>query len=136
MDTYNDFLSGKDIPTIRRLDYIVDDTDPIESGYLYAKFRNLTYLETYTDKDQSVSDRIKELDYIRGKRVTIPKLEWVNKWMTDHGKPVIFTDVNDYRAVGNDYEYYWCLRTKEQFEREEEEARQGISGRLPVTKNP
>ena len=44
---YNRFLKAEDIPTIRRLDYIVKDTDRFQSGKLYAALRKLVILNEY-----------------------------------------------------------------------------------------
>jgi hypothetical protein len=52
--------------------------------------------------------------------------------MVSHGKEVIFTDVDNWKAVGEDYHYFWNLRTEKDFAKEEAEARLGISGRKPV----
>ncbi len=48
--TYDRWLKAEDIPTIRRLDYIVKDTDGFESGKLYAALRNVA-LDSYADKE-------------------------------------------------------------------------------------
>ena len=127
---YNRFLRAEDIPTIRRLDYIVEDTDGFESGKLYAALRNMSNLNIYVDEE--IDEKHKQDSYERLKKVMIPKLEWVNQWMVSHGKEVIFTDVDNWKAVGEDYDYFWNLRTKKDFVKEEAEARLGISRRKPV----
>ncbi len=127
---YDDFVKGKDIPTIRRLDYIVQGTNNMESGYLYAALRNMSHLKIFNRLE--VTDERKEAEFNRYKIIFKEKLDWVNDWMTSHGRDIIFTDVNDWRAIGADYDYFWELRTKEQFEQEEADARAGKSGRKPV----
>ena len=127
--TYDRWLKAEDIPTIRRLDYIVENTDRFESGKLYAALRNLA-LEAYNDKE--LEESYKAAKFERFKGILIPKLEWVNQWMVSHGKEVIFTEVDNWKAVGEDYDYFWDLRTEKDFVKEEAEARLGISGRKPV----
>ena len=46
---YNSWFSGDNIPTVRRLDYVVSDTDGMESGFLYARLRKMTYLKDYNN---------------------------------------------------------------------------------------
>lgn len=128
---YNNFVKGKDIPTIRRLDYIVEGTDNMESGYLYAAFRKMTSLNKYNNPN--LTDNRKSAEFEFSKKRIQEQLNWVNDWMTTHNRDKIFTDVNDWRAIGADYDYYWELRTKEQFESEEADARAGKSGRNPVS---
>ena len=128
---YNRFLKAEDIPTIRRLDYIVEDTDGFESGKLYAALRNLITLNDFRITEYKTEEKLLE-EYKRMKRVYVPKLERVNQWMVSHCKEVIFTDVDNWKAVGEDYHYFWNLRTEKDFVKEEAEARLGISGRKPV----
>ena len=52
--------------------------------------------------------------------------------MIAHNKDVIFTDVNDWRAIGADYHYFWELRSKKRFVEEEANARLGLSDRTPL----
>ena len=127
---YNRFLRAEDIPTIRRLDYIVENTDGFESGKLYAVLRNLITLNDFRTEYKTEETLFEE--YKRTKRVFVPKLEWVNQWMEAHGKENIFTDLEDYRKIGEDYDYFWNLRTEKDFVKEEAEARLGISERKPV----
>ena len=127
---YNNFVEGNDIPTIRRLDYIVEGTDNMESGYLYAALRKMSYLKIYNSPE--ATDERKDAEFRSDEKFLKEKLDWVNSWMATHGREKIFTDVNDWRAIGADYDYYWELRTKEQFEREEADAKAGKSGRKPV----
>ena len=131
-DNVKTFLNGTDIPTIRRLDYIVHDTDPMESGYLYAALRNLALLGIYSDQDSDFSDDYIKEAYERVKPSLRPKLEWVNHWMEENGKEPFFTDYEDWKAVAKDYVYFWKLRTKRVFVEEEVTARRGESGRTPV----
>ncbi len=130
--SYSSWRSGKDIPTKRRLDYIIDDCDGMDTGRLYGAFRHLSPLNKYLDK--SLSDDDKDKIFAREECVTVPKLEWVNEWMAQHGKLPLFTDVHDWRAIAADYDYFWNLRTEEQFAQEEEAAKAGTSGRLPIEK--
>ncbi len=127
---YDSWLKAEDIPTIRRLDYIVEDTDRFQSGKLYAALRNLVTLNKY--RIDYKSDEILNEEFQKRKVIIIPKLERVNQWMVSHGKEVIFTDVDNWKAVGEDYHYFWNLRTEKDFVKEEAEARLGISGRKPV----
>jgi hypothetical protein len=129
--TYDRWLKAEDIPTIRRLDYIVEDTDGFESGKLYAALRNLVNLNHYRISEYNTEKMLLK-EYEKMKRVFIPKLEWVNQWMEAHNKEVIFTDIDDFRAVGLDYNYFWNLKTEKRFIKEEAEARLGISERKPV----
>ena len=127
---YDRFLKAEDIPTIRRLDYIVKDTDGFQSGKLYAALRNLVNLCRYNSHYKS--DEILNEEFQKRKIIIVPKLEWVNQWMEAHGKENIFTDLEDYRKIGKDYAYFWMLTTEKDFAKEEAEARLGISGRKPV----
>ncbi|MBQ5825339.1 MAG: hypothetical protein IIW48_11110 [Clostridia bacterium] len=127
---YNRFLKAEDIPTIRRLDYIVKDTDRFQAGKLYAALRKLVILNDYNSHYKS--EEIRKAEFEKSKFVVVPKLEWVNQWMQAHGKENIFTDLEDHRKIGKDYNYFWNLRTEKRFIKEEAEARLGISGRKPV----
>ncbi len=118
------------IPTIRIIDYIIDDVEGMETGRLYSAFRQLSFLNQYVEKEYN--DEKKNKVFEDEKCVTIPKLEWVNNWMNSFGKEALFTDVNDWRKIAADYDYYWNLRTKEQYEKEEKDAKEGKSGRRPV----
>ena len=129
--TYDSWLKAEDIPTIRRLDYIVEDTDGFQSGKLYAALRNLVTLNKYRIDYKSYE--ILNEEFQRRKFIIIPKLEWVNQWMKAHGKENIFTDVDSWKAVGEDYDYFWNLKTEKDFVKEEAEARLGISERKPVS---
>lgn len=131
MSKYDDFLNGSDIPTVRRLDYIVKDTDPMESGYLYAALRNLEMLTEFNDDRSSLSEA-HAAEFEEMKEYIAPKMEWVNEWMRTNGKDPFFTDPQDWRAVGADYDYFWRLRTKKKFIEEEVAARTGKSGRKPI----
>ena len=127
---YNRWLRAEDIPTIRRLDYVVKNTDGFESGKLYAALRNLTFLNKY--KRENMNDE-EMLEVFKEEKIVVsPKLEWVNEWMELHDLDVIFTDVNSWKAVGEDYNYFWNLKTEKDFIRQEAEARLGISKRKPV----
>ena len=130
MNEHGNFLNETDIPTVRRLDYIVKDTDPMESGYLYVALRKLTALG-YNDKEKTDNAYFKRA-YPLMKSKLIPQMEWVNQWMTAHGKEVIFTNMDDPDTITKDYDYYWGLRTQEQFVEEEAAARAGENGRTPV----
>jgi hypothetical protein len=98
---------------------------------LYAALRNLVILNNYRISEYNTEKMLLK-EYEKTKRVFIPKLEWVNQWMEAHNKEVIFTDINSWKAVGEDYDYFWNLRTEKDFVKEEAEARLGISGRKPV----
>ena len=128
--TYDEFLKAEDIPTIRRLDYIVKNTNRFEAGKLYAALRKMTTLNIYNNS--KFTEEKKNAEYEFKKKIMIPKLEWINQWMEAHSKEVIFTDVNSWKDVGEDYDYFWNLRTENDFVKEEAEARLGISGRKPV----
>lgn len=130
MEDVNSFAGGSNIPTVRRLDYMIKDTDPMESGYLYAAMRQLESLTLYLEP--GMSDEYKEEMYNRKREVVDSKLDWVNEWMRTNGKEEIFNDIEDWRRVAADYDYFWGLRTKQQFIEEEVEARLGKSGRTPI----
>ncbi|MGN1419078.1 MAG: hypothetical protein ACI4W6_07095, partial [Acutalibacteraceae bacterium] len=104
---YDDWLSGKDIPTIRRLDYIVEGTDNMESGYLYAAFRKMTFSFYNNPK---IEDEIKNNQFEFSKKRIKREIGWVNDWMIAHDRDIIFTDINDWRAIGADYDYFCELR--------------------------
>ena len=123
-------MTWKHSPTIRRMDYVVKGTDNMQSGFLYAQFRHLSFLSIYNNPN--LTDDRKAADFAAYKSVIIGKLIWVNDWMAANGRDPIFTDVNDWRAIGADYDYFWELRTEEQFAQEEADARAGLSGRKPV----
>lgn len=127
---YDKWLSGKDIPTVRRLDYIVEGTDNVESGFLYSALRKMSYLKDF--KDENLSEKIKEAEFNEYKIVLQDKLNWVNDWMSAHQRDKIFTDINDWKSIGDDYDYFWELRTEEQFQEEEAKARLGKSKRKPI----
>lgn len=127
---YNEYLKAEDIPTIRRLDYIVENTDGFESGKLYAALRNLITLNDF--RSSYKTEKTLNEEFNRMKKVYVPKLEWVNQWMKAHNKEAIFTDVNSWKDIGEDYDYFWNLRTEEDFIKEEAEARLEISGRKPI----
>ena len=127
---YDGFLKAEDIPTIRRLDYIVKNTNRFEAGKLYAALRKLITLMQYNS--DNLNQEIIKQEFERSKFIIVPKLEWVNQWMEAHGKENIFTDLEDYRKIGKDYNYFWNLKTEKRFIKEEAEARLGISGRKPV----
>lgn len=123
-------LKAEDIPTVRRLDYTVEYTDGFESGKLYAKLRNLVTLNDF--RSSYKTEKVLDIEFERMKIVYIPKLQWVNQWMEAHKLDVIFTDVNNWKAIGEDYDYFWNLRTEKDFIKEEAEARLGISNREPT----
>lgn len=127
---YNRWLRAEDIPTIRRLDYIVKCTDRFQAGKLYAALRSMTTLDLYTDNE--ITEEKKNAEYEFKKEILIPKLDWVNEWMERHDIDVIFTDVNSWKDIGEDYDYFWNLQTEKDFIRQEAEARLGISKRKPV----
>ena len=82
--------------------------------------------------DKELEESYKAAKFERFKGILIPELEWVNQWMEAHNKEVIFTDVNSWKDVGEDYDYFWNLRTEKDFVKEEAEARLGKSGRKPI----
>ena len=110
--SYNNWLSAKDIPTIRRLDYVVEGTDNMESGFLYARFRKLAF-RVYNSPE--LTDERKNAEFEFGKELDQERATWINDWMIAHDREIIFTDINDWRAIGVDYDYFWELRTKDQF---------------------
>jgi hypothetical protein len=55
---YNRFLKAEDIPTIRRLDYIVEDTDRFQAGKLYAALRNLIFLNQYKRENMNEEEML------------------------------------------------------------------------------
>jgi len=126
---YSNWLSAKDIPTIRRLDYIVKGTDNMESGYLYARFRRMS-LRIYNNPE--LTDGRKNAEFECYKEIEQERTTWINDWMIAHNREIVFTDINNWRAIGADYDYFWELRSKDQFAKEEAEARLGINGRTPV----
>lgn len=130
---YNDFLKGKDVPTIRRLDYIVEETDNMESGYLYAAFRKMASLSMYNNP--KLTDERKSAEFEFSKNRIQEKLNWVNDWMAAHNRDEIFTNVDDWKDIGEDYDYFWNLRTEQQFIKEEADARLGLSRRKPLENN-
>ena len=89
----------------------------------------MTPLDIY---NSGFTEERKNAEYEFKKETLIPKLEWINQWMEAHNKEVIFTDVDNWKAVGEDYAYFWMLTTEKDFVKEEAEARLGISGRKPV----
>ena len=128
--SYNNWLSAKDIPTIRRLDYIVEGTDNMESGYLYAVFRRITSFSMYNNV--RLTDKRKDAQFEFSKKRCQERATWINDWMIAHNREIIFTDINSWRALGADYDYFWELRTKDQFAEEEAKAILGLSNRTPV----
>lgn len=113
------------IPTTRRLDYIVIDTDPMESGYLYGCFRNKLFsADSFLD--------LKFHLHHDGKFYRKDSVEWVNKWMLKNNKDLLFTNVNDRYDVAVDLEYFWELRTTQQFAWEEARAIKGFCDRKPA----
>ena len=127
---YDNWIDGKEIPTIRRLDYIVEGINNMESGFLYAALRKMSYLKFYNSQD--MSDETKDAEFKADESFLKEKLDWINDWMSAHNRDKIFTDTSNWRNIGKDFDYYWELRTKEQFIKEEVEARVGKSNRKPI----
>ncbi len=129
--SYN-FLNPEDIPTKRRLDYILEDMDGFKAGILFGAFRKMEGLRKFSPKEDGITDKQKELKYNELKDVYKAKTQWVNDWMEANEKLPIFRDTADWKKVGEDFDYFWMLRTEKQFEEEETEAKKGKNGRYPV----
>lgn len=127
--SYNNWLSAKDVPTIRRLDYVVEGTDNMQSGYLYAAFRKLTFSK-YNSVE--LTDERKNAEFEFSKKRCQESAIWINDWMIANNREIVFTDINNWRAIGADYDYFWELRTKDKFAKEEAKAKLGLSNRTPV----
>ena len=137
----NTWLSDE-IPTIRRLDYIVCNTDPMESGYLYAGFRNmqgtckgLRRISSFVwKKEANMPHYREEADrfFNMFHEEIVLAMEYVNNWMEKYNLSPVFTDFNDLEKCGDDYDYVWNLRSEKKFVTEEAEAWLGISNREPV----
>ena len=126
------FLNPEDIPTKRRLDYILEDMDGFKAGVLYGAFRKMEGLKKYSPNYKELTDEQKKLKFEYSVRRITEQTKWVNDWMDDHGKLPIFRDNTDWKKVGEDFDYFWMLRTEKQFEAEEAEAEKGKNGRYPV----
>ena len=132
------FLNPEDIPTKRRLDYILEDMDGFKAGVLYGRFRGGGYsigmddLKIFSPNYKGLTDEQKELEFKESIESITQQTKWVNDWMDDHGKLPIFRDNTDWKKVGEDFDYFWMLRTEKQFEAEEAEAEKGKNGRYPV----
>lgn len=124
---YEDYLSGRDIPTVRRLEYVVKGLDPGDVGVLYRMFRNLLFLEVYAPVSGLNEEESRRFASFLRHQFKIQRdgiqerLEEVNRWMREHGLPDIFTDMTDYNQIWRDYDYYWKLRTQAQYDQEERE---------------
>ncbi len=121
-------LKEDELPTIRRLDFIVRDTDPISSGMLYGALREMSYLNRLYSESGLSEDEKKRFFA----RVDQSKIKWINDWMKSHNKSPLFSDPTNYNQVGSDYNYYFGLRSRKRFVEEEIEARLNKSGREPV----
>ncbi|MBQ8893083.1 MAG: hypothetical protein IJ043_01595 [Clostridia bacterium] len=102
----------------------------MESGYLYAKLRKMSPLKLYNNPN--LTDKRKDAEFEDKRTIIHEKMNWVNDWMITHDREIVFTDINDWRAIGADYDYFWELRSEKQFAKEEAEARAGKSNRTPV----
>ena len=123
----------KKYETMRRLDYIVEDTDPHQSGQLYFALRNMTDLTKYIN--ENLTEEMKKASFERYRQIEGPRLDWVNKWMESNGKDPIFTDTNDWKKIGEDYDYFWIPRSEYKFVMEEAKARMQKSARKPIKNN-
>jgi len=121
-------LKEDELPTIRRLDFIIRGMDPISSGMLYGALREMSYLNRL-NPESGLSEIEKERFFTR---VDPSKIEWINDWMKSHNMFPLFSDPTNYNQVGSDYNYFFGLRSRKRFIKEEVEARLKISGREPV----
>lgn len=128
------FLKPGEIPTIRRLDYIVQGMQMQQRGKLYGVLRDMIHLDQFNDTQ--LSESAKEIKFKNIKSVIIPQMERVNQLMKQGRLFPIFSDMDDYHKVGEDYDYFWCLRGENQFAQEEADARLGTSGRKSTPNIP
>ena len=117
--------------TVRRLDFIIHDVNPMDTGMLYGALREMECLNKYTPKSD-ISEAERQELFEEELPMFKAKLEYVNEWMEKHNKEPFFTDITNGEEVGRDFDYFWCLRTRKQFIDEEIAARTGKSERRPV----
>ena len=125
----NDF---RNLKTFRRVEYLAA-SDAMEDRLMFyhkmaREVKKLAVFENVNKGDTFISeDRKEELD-----EEYLPIIRWVNDYMVAHGKEALFSDPVDWLTIGKEYDYYFELRTLEQFAREEYDAWKGRNGYRPL----
>ena len=87
----------------------------------------------YSPNYKGITDESKKLEFEYSIKSITEQTEWVNDWMEANGKLPIFRNISDWKKIGEDFDYFWMLRSEKQFAEEEEEAEKGKNGRYPVS---
>lgn len=113
----------KEFKTERRISNMMKDNANFsddDKRKIYYAFNKLTILKRQIS---DILSKTHERTFLLGIQEYNEKMQWINDFMQSKGiEEHIFTDISDYKASSDDYDYYYEFKTPTQY-REEEEAR-------------